>query len=196
MLPAVTASQRKFSDARKAIREKIDRRARDEAAIRHQAGRGARLAAAQRFANELAAEAKAKVDLLAASMAALAAFPMPVSPIERILKHVAKDYGEPPERMKCKQKTADIVEPRFIAIYLAEVITKKSRNEIGMRFGMRTHATIIHACKRVRERMAREPEYRERVERLQDECIAPFKLKSVPSADVPATEVPRAAHSS
>ena len=43
--------------------------------------------------------------------------------------------------------------PRQVAIHLARAFTDASLNAIGEAFGGRNHATVLHACKRVTERM-------------------------------------------
>jgi chromosomal replication initiator protein len=45
-----------------------------------------------------------------------------------------------------------------VAIYLARDLTGASLNVIGAAFGGRNHATILHASKRVAERVRTDPE--------------------------------------
>ncbi len=48
--------------------------------------------------------------------------------------------------------------PRQVAIHLAREHTDGSLQDIGDAFGGRNHATVLHACKRVSDRMNSEPE--------------------------------------
>jgi chromosomal replication initiator protein len=43
--------------------------------------------------------------------------------------------------------------PRQVAIHLARALTDSSLNDIGKAFGGRNHATVLHACRRVNERL-------------------------------------------
>jgi chromosomal replication initiator protein len=48
-------------------------------------------------------------------------------------------------------------------MYLAREHTQETLPSIGARFGGRDHSTVIHACKRTAERMARDPDAHEAV---------------------------------
>jgi chromosomal replication initiator protein len=51
-------------------------------------------------------------------------------------------------------------------MYLAKQITQRSLPEIGRRFGNRDHTTVMHACSRVSELIARDAALAEDVELL------------------------------
>jgi chromosomal replication initiator protein len=51
-------------------------------------------------------------------------------------------------------RTARVAWPRQIAIHLARELTGASLQAIGEAFGGRNHGTVLHACKRVSERLA------------------------------------------
>jgi chromosomal replication initiator protein len=51
-------------------------------------------------------------------------------------------------------------------MHLARELTKASLNEIGASFGGRNHATILHACKRVAERVKNDQEAAAEVSKL------------------------------
>jgi chromosomal replication initiation ATPase DnaA len=46
------------------------------------------------------------------------------------------------------RRTASIIYPRHIAIYLCRMHTKRSTPEIGVKFN-RDHSTVIHACDKI-----------------------------------------------
>lgn len=51
--------------------------------------------------------------------------------------------------MLSKRRTAEIVRPRQVAMYLAKVLTLKSLPDIGRRFGGRDHTTALHAIRKM-----------------------------------------------
>ena len=51
--------------------------------------------------------------------------------------------------MLSKRRTAEIVKPRQIAMYLAKTLTLKSLPDIGRRFGGRDHTTALHAIRKM-----------------------------------------------
>jgi chromosomal replication initiator protein len=71
--------------------------------------------------------------------------------IEIIQRVVAEDYHLTPNDLKGKKKSAGIVRPRHIAIYLCRELTEYSLNEIGQAFGDRDHTTIIHSHRLIEE---------------------------------------------
>jgi chromosomal replication initiator protein len=68
--------------------------------------------------------------------------------IQRI---VAEDYHISPNDLKGKKKSAGIVKPRHIAIYLCRELTEYSLTELGQLFGGRDHTTILHSCRMIEE---------------------------------------------
>ena len=71
--------------------------------------------------------------------------------IEVIQRVVAEDYHLTPNDLKGKKKSAGIVKPRHIAIYLCRDLTEYSLTEIGQAFGDRDHTTVLHSCKMIEE---------------------------------------------
>jgi chromosomal replication initiator protein len=68
-----------------------------------------------------------------------------------IQRVVAEEYHLTPYDLKGKKKSAGIVKPRHIAIYLCRELTEYSLNEIGQAFGDRDHTTIIHSHRIIEE---------------------------------------------
>ena len=68
-----------------------------------------------------------------------------------IQRVVAEEYHLTPHDLKSKKKSAGIVKPRHIAIYLCRELTEYSLNEIGQAFGDRDHTTIIHSHRMIEE---------------------------------------------
>lgn len=66
---------------------------------------------------------------------------------------VADFYGTTREMLCAPKRTKALCRCRFIAVYLANEITGKTYPEIGMRFGNRDKATIVHAIDTVHEQI-------------------------------------------
>ena len=47
------------------------------------------------------------------------------------------------------RRTANVVRPRQVAMYLAKTLTLRSLPEIGRRFGGRDHTTVLHAVRKI-----------------------------------------------
>jgi chromosomal replication initiator protein len=71
--------------------------------------------------------------------------------IEFIQKTVADFFKLKVADMYGKRRTAHIVLPRQIAMYLAKELTQKSLPEIGDAFGGRDHTTVLHAVRKISE---------------------------------------------
>jgi chromosomal replication initiator protein len=73
--------------------------------------------------------------------------------IEDIQKAVADRYGVTVAELKSPGRAARLSWPRQLAIHLARQLTGAPLQTIGEAFGGRNHATVLHACKRVEERV-------------------------------------------
>jgi chromosomal replication initiator protein len=69
--------------------------------------------------------------------------------VEDILRVVAKRYGVSRADLLSSRRTANVVRPRQIAMYLAKTLTLRSLPEIGRRFGGRDHTTVLHAVRKI-----------------------------------------------
>jgi len=69
--------------------------------------------------------------------------------IEDIQKLVASHYNVSKSDILSSRRTATVVRPRQIAMYLAKVLTLRSLPEIGRRFGGRDHTTVLHAVRKI-----------------------------------------------
>jgi chromosomal replication initiator protein len=66
---------------------------------------------------------------------------------------VGAHYGLSVPELISPSRAARIAWPRQVAIYLTREFTDASLTAIGGAFGGRNHATVIHACKKVAERL-------------------------------------------
>jgi chromosomal replication initiator protein len=73
--------------------------------------------------------------------------------VDEIQQAVASYYGLALAQLTSSSRAAGVAWPRQVAIHLARVRTDASLQAIGKAFGGRNHATVLHACKRVAERM-------------------------------------------
>jgi chromosomal replication initiator protein len=67
---------------------------------------------------------------------------------------VASYYELSVDALISPSRIARIAWPRQVAIHLTRELTDSSLHAIGAAFGGRNHATVLHACKRVSERVA------------------------------------------
>jgi chromosomal replication initiator protein len=73
--------------------------------------------------------------------------------VESIQATVAAHFGITVADLTSSSRAARITWPRQLAIDLTRELTEDPLQEIGRAFGGRNHATILHACRRVRERV-------------------------------------------
>jgi chromosomal replication initiator protein len=69
--------------------------------------------------------------------------------IEDIQRLVANHYNVSKSDILSSRRTATVVRPRQIAMYLAKSLTPRSLPEIGRRFGGRDHTTVLHAVRKI-----------------------------------------------
>jgi chromosomal replication initiator protein len=76
--------------------------------------------------------------------------PPSISDVQAI---VASHFKLSVEQLTSASRVSGVSWPRQVAIHLARDLTGASLPTIGKAFGGRNHATVIHACKRVSERL-------------------------------------------
>jgi chromosomal replication initiator protein len=76
--------------------------------------------------------------------------------IDDIQKLVASHYNISRADILSSRRTANVVRPRQIAMYLSKVLTLRSLPEIGRRFGGRDHTTVLHAVRKIDELAAKD----------------------------------------
>lgn len=86
--------------------------------------------------------------------------------IELIQKAVAKYFDIKISLLRSKSREQKIARPRQVAMYLCREYTDRSLPEIGERFGGKDHSTVIYACKKIEEEMAKDPVLRKTVSYL------------------------------
>jgi len=70
--------------------------------------------------------------------------------IETIQRAVLVEFqGVSMADLKSRRRTANVVKPRQIAMYISKEMTNQSLPDIGRRFGGRDHTTVLHAVKKI-----------------------------------------------
>lgn len=85
-------------------------------------------------------------------------FEAPHLTVAAVQRVVAKHYDISRAELLSQSRTAKVVRPRQVAMYLAKVCTGKSWAELGQRFANRDHTTVMHAFNRVSLDMAADPD--------------------------------------
>ena len=70
-----------------------------------------------------------------------------------IQETVAKYFNIDPKDIAGSKRSADIVFPRQIAMYLCRTVPQLSLPQIGKDFGNRDHTTVMHACNKIEKEM-------------------------------------------
>ena len=86
--------------------------------------------------------------------------------IEDIQRVVARQYNVSRSDLLSSRRTANVVRPRQVAMYLAKTLTLRSLPEIGRRFGGRDHTTVLHAVRKIEALVAKDAALSEEVESL------------------------------
>jgi len=73
--------------------------------------------------------------------------------IASIQRAVAGHYGVSVDELLSETRTAKVAWARQVALHLARELTTQSLATLGHQFGGRSHATVVHACKRVEQRL-------------------------------------------
>jgi chromosomal replication initiator protein len=89
--------------------------------------------------------------------------------IDAIQKAVAEHFDVRLADMTSRRRPASIAFPRQVAMYLSRSLTKGSLMDIGDAFGGRDHGTVIHACKKVAERIDAETGLKETIARIESQ---------------------------
>ncbi len=86
--------------------------------------------------------------------------------VDTIQRVVAEHYDIRLADMTSRRRPASIAGPRQVAMYLSRTMTKSSLVEIGEAFGGRDHGTVIHAVKKVKERIELDAETNDQIQRI------------------------------
>jgi chromosomal replication initiator protein len=86
--------------------------------------------------------------------------------IEDIQRIVSRHYNVSRGDLLSARRTANVVRPRQVAMYLAKTMTLRSLPEIGRRFGGRDHTTVLHAVRKIEHLIGSDQTLADEVETL------------------------------
>jgi chromosomal replication initiator protein len=86
--------------------------------------------------------------------------------IEDIQKLVATHFNVSRADILSSRRTANVVRPRQIAMYLSKAMTLRSLPEIGRRFGGRDHTTVLHAVRKIEDLVGKDAALNQELELL------------------------------
>jgi len=81
-----------------------------------------------------------------------------------IMAKVADKNGVSIDELVSKSRHSRIIQPRFIAMYLARQLTGMTTIDIGKEFGDRDHSTVLNAISKIEEDMKNDPDLSEIIE--------------------------------
>jgi chromosomal replication initiator protein len=86
--------------------------------------------------------------------------------VERIAERVGRYFQVEPRQMQSRRRLRYALLPRQVGMYLARQLTPLSLEQIGAYFGGRDHSTVLHACRKVEQALARDAALSGAVQRL------------------------------
>ena len=86
--------------------------------------------------------------------------------IKDIEKSVIKHFNITFADIHSTKRVAYISHARQTAMYLSSILTNLSRQQIGNHFGGKKHTTVIHAIKKIKEKIEKDQELNGQIERL------------------------------
>ena len=87
---------------------------------------------------------------------------------ELIAERVARFYNIDQQLLYGKTRKREISDARQLVMYLTKKNTQLSSTNIGMKLS-RDHATVLHACKQIEQRLSIEKKFRHEVEMIENE---------------------------
>lgn len=89
--------------------------------------------------------------------------------VNDIVDLVCKHYGVATNAIYTKTRKRDVVLARQVSMYLAKKNTELSAAKIGVMIGNKDHATVVHACKTIKEQMSVNKNFSSEIDELQTE---------------------------
>ncbi len=86
--------------------------------------------------------------------------------IDYIQQAVCKYFSLPIEKLKSKSRKRETVQARQLAMYFSKLYTKSSLATIGNKCGNKDHATVLHACKTVKNLIDTDKRFKKYVDEL------------------------------
>ncbi|MFP4063960.1 MAG: chromosomal replication initiator protein DnaA [Bacteroidales bacterium] len=86
--------------------------------------------------------------------------------IDYIQQAICNYFEIPMEKLKSKSRKRETVQARQLAMYFSKLYTKSSLAVIGNKCGNKDHATVLHACKTVKNLVDTDKNFKKHVEEL------------------------------
>lgn len=83
-----------------------------------------------------------------------------------ILKTVADFFDVSEESLTGKRRTASVVLPRQVGMYISRELTSLSLKEIGTKFGGRDHTTVLHAYDKITNLIKEDKEFSNKIDKI------------------------------
>jgi chromosomal replication initiator protein len=87
--------------------------------------------------------------------------------IDSIIDTVCKHFELDPAAIYTKSRKREVVQVRQVAMYLAKKHTDSSSSKIGQLIGNKDHATVLHACKIVKDQCEVDKNFRADLENIE-----------------------------
>lgn len=81
-----------------------------------------------------------------------------------IIEVVAEHFGISPEDIASRKRTAELVQPRQIVMYLCRQLTQASLQNIAKAIGKKDHTTVLHGIEKITEKMENDEELKNKVD--------------------------------
>ena len=91
--------------------------------------------------------------------------------IEDIQKKVSKFFDIKVTDLKSNKRIKTFVVPRQIAMYLCRKLTTSSYPEIGEHFGGKDHSTVIHAIKKIEEKIQTDSDLKIKIKKIKNTLL-------------------------
>lgn len=87
--------------------------------------------------------------------------------LDSILDQTCRYFQLDRDDVLSQSRKANIVLGRQVAMYMAQKHTTLSTTKIGMYIGRRNHATVVHSCQSIAQRLSSDVDFRTRLEELE-----------------------------
>jgi len=77
-----------------------------------------------------------------------------------IARAAAREFEVSVAQLRSKNRTQQFAKPRQCAMYVARELTDEPLQAIGHYFGERNHATVVYACRQIKQQLEKSPETR------------------------------------
>ena len=90
---------------------------------------------------------------------------------KQILECTCSYFEIDPNDVLSKSRKANVVTARQVTMYLVQKHTRLSTTKIGLAIGGRNHATVLHSCQCIEERMGSDSAFSSRIEEIEAQLL-------------------------